>query len=129
MEKKLPINCDIQYMKKDYLYYGVKGCFEINKPLDSYEMKALLELIRKPYIKINVGEPILDEKEREYLSSIIKPFRNKVKCIEKISNQTGEYIAIELYSFENICLPYFDRNTMYKNMGTGIKYALKELDL
>lgn len=129
MKKKLPINCDIQYMKNDYLYYDVKGCFKINKPLDSYEMKALLELIRTPYIKINVGEPILDEKEREYLSSIIKPFRNRVEYIKKHSETDEEFIIIKLSGFETIYLPYFDRNTMYKNMGTGIKYPLKELDL
>lgn len=129
MEKKLPIKCDILYMKKDYLYYGVKGRFEINKPLDSYEMKALLELIQKPYIKINVGKPILDEKEREYLSSIIKPFKNKVEYIEKHSTISGEYIEIELSNFEDICLPYFNRNTMYKNMEVHRRYSLKELGL
>lgn len=129
MEKKLPINCDIQYMKKDYLYYGVKGSFEINKPLGSYEMKALLELIQKPYIKINVGVPILTEKEKEYLSAVIKPFKNKIKYIskEEYINDT-EYLVIELGN-DNINFPFFDRNKFYRNMELEKQYTIEELDL
>lgn len=80
-----------------------------------------------------VEEEILDEVEREYLSSVIKPFRNKVQYIEK-KGTTGtllpkEYLIISLSTFERIDLPYFDKGIMYKGMEQNKTYTLEELGL
>lgn len=72
-------------------------------------------------------EGILDEKEKEYLSNIVKPFRNKVKHIKKVSC-TDEYIKIVL-SGEVINLPLFEKDTMYKGMENNKNYTLEELGI
>lgn len=81
-------------------------------------------------------EEILDDKEKEYLRAVIKPFRDRVECITKIkSYMKNEYIAIYIKSIdesesgERVPLPYFKKNTMYKGMEQSKKYTLKELGL
>lgn len=70
---------------------------------------------------------ILDEKEKEYLSAVIKPFRDRIEYIMKVEDVL-EYIAIYLKN-ERLPFPYFDKGTMYKGMELNKKYTLKELDL
>ena len=88
-------------------------------------------------------EPILDEEEKEYLSAVIKPFRDSVCYIQKVetTNSDNQFIFIRLKrydceenehestKYEDIDLPYFKANTMYKNMKGDKKYSLKELGL
>ena len=70
---------------------------------------------------------ILDEKEKEYLSAVIKPFRDRIEYIKKVED-IREYIAIYLKN-ERLNFPYFDKGTMYKGMELDKKYTLKELGL
>lgn len=81
-------------------------------------------------------EPILNKTEKEYLSNIIKPFKNKVYYIVKytISFYDGDFIQICVKSNRNnvyqyINFPAFIRDSMYKNMKLCYKYSLKELGL
>lgn len=81
-------------------------------------------------------EPVLDEKEKEYLSAVIKPFRNMVVCICKLELITcNQFIHIKAKrydkdtNYEYINLPIFRKGTMYKNMEVGKEYTLKELGL
>ena len=78
-------------------------------------------------------EPILDDVEREYLSAVIKPFRNKVKNIVKISGigkSKEQYIRIVLGELDFMNFPNFNKNTgMYKGMEADRLYSLEELDL
>lgn len=78
-----------------------------------------------------VENEILDKAEKRYLRGIIIPFKDKVICIRKSRNlmESLEYISIELKGESNICLPYFEPNTMYKGMKLDKKYTLKELNL
>lgn len=73
-------------------------------------------------------EEILDETEKRYLASVIRPFRNKVLVIEKESGNK-EFIKIYLKDEEPILFPYFEKGTMYKGMTKNKKYTLKELGL
>lgn len=76
-----------------------------------------------------IGKPeILDEEEKRYLEGVIRPFRDKVKYIEKIGNSLEEYIWIEIKG-DDIKLPFFKANTMYKSMELEKRYTLKELGL
>ena len=79
--------------------------------------------------EIKIKEDILDEKEKEYLSNVIRPFRNKVKYIQKDYGCKTEYISIELKSNEYVNLPYFEEDTMYKNMELNKEYTLEELGI
>ena len=78
-------------------------------------------------------DPILDDVEREYLSAVIKPFRNKVKCIVKISvigQPEEQYIRIVLGELGFMNFPNFNKNTgMYKGMEADRLYSLEELGL
>ena len=82
-------------------------------------------------------EPILTKEEKEYLSNVIKPFKNRVCYIIKYTNLCAlneEYIQICVKSYNNeldedINLPIFVEGSMYKNMKKVHRYSLKELDL
>lgn len=73
---------------------------------------------------------ILDDTEKRYLKSIIRPFKNKVSHISKEDCYDGDcYISIELDDDGDIYLPYFKKETMYNGMEEDKKYTLKELGL
>lgn len=98
-----------------------KNCAECKKNV----MKWLLE---------EYSEPILDEAEKEYLSEVIKPFRDKVKFIKLPSYDCLNliYTCIRMYDKfggEIVRLPNFKIGTMYKNMKIGREYTLEELGL
>ncbi len=76
-----------------------------------------------------VEKEILDEEEKEYLSNVIKPFRDKVEYIIKFDLLPEEYISICLPEHETINLPCFKRGTMYKGMEIEEEYTLEELGL
>ena len=75
---------------------------------------------------------ILTDKEKAYLSAVIKPFRKKVKCINKIDHDNINqitYIRIDMLNEDFASLPLFEKETMYKGMEVDKKYTLKELGL
>lgn len=74
-----------------------------------------------------VENEILDEEEKEYLSAVIRPFKDRIEFISK-SRMFDDYICIGLND-EAISLPYFKKGTMYKGMELYKKYTLKELGL
>lgn len=75
-------------------------------------------------------EDILIAKEKEYLSNIIKPFRDRVENIEKFDCCFDmESVVIYIKDFVPINLPDFKKNTMYQNMELNERYTLEELEL
>ena len=73
---------------------------------------------------------ILEDEEREYLASVIKPFKNSVHSIAKEDAIRGqERISIYLKDGGSIRFPSFNKSSMYKNMETYKLYKLDELDL
>lgn len=87
--------------------------------------------------EIEIETPyILDEKEKEYLRNVIKPFRNKVISISKYFYVLDNAYYIEIYmksvegifSTEYLRLPLF-KNEMYKGMEKNKSYTLEELGL
>lgn len=85
--------------------------------------------------EVEIEENILNEKEKEYLSAVIKPFRNRVISIEKAGYSDFMFLSIDIHSIsvlrnrETINLPFFQKDMMYKNMIDNFKYTLEELDL
>jgi hypothetical protein len=73
---------------------------------------------------------ILTEKEKAYLSAVIKPFREKVEYVYKICSEIEKKEYLEI-SLENgvISFPYFEKSKMYKGMGINTFYKLEELGL
>ncbi len=78
---------------------------------------------------IEIVKELLNEKEKEYLNNVIKPFRDKVTFIQKNSSRLGEFIRIGIKSDTAINLPYFETGKMYKGMESDINYTLSELEL
>lgn len=77
-------------------------------------------------------EEILDETEKRYLASVIKPFKNKIETIEKtikIGDSSLCYLNMLLKNNDMANLPDFKKNSMYKGMEVNRKYTLKELGL
>ena len=77
---------------------------------------------------------VLTDMEKEYLSNIIKPFRDRIVWIKKIDSpiQNYEYIKI-CYQDNNYTIvlnfPDFKAGTMYRGMKIGKSYTLKELGI
>ena len=95
-------------------------------------LEIVLNLLMGRYEIIKIPKPVLTEKEKEYLSNVIKPFRDKVDSISKRSCDNGQYIAIEIDEpphGSEIFFPYFEQGTMYQGMTVGKYYTLEELDL
>ena len=81
------------------------------------------------YIEDIVNPQILNESERQYLSAVIRPFRDQVRSVTKNPkmNGKGEYIVIDIGI--QMFFPDFKSNTMYKGMDLGKEYTLEELGL
>ena len=72
------------------------------------------------------------DSEKNYLSSIIKPFRDRVIYIGKFTegeDTDKSFIEIGIDGDLEIVLPVFPNNQMYLEMKEDRKYALKELGL
>ena len=129
---------EIKQMKMYYqnrrIYYDKSlGCnlgsirfCDTNKKVVYSDMNLLEE--------IKIKEDILDEKEKEYLRGVIKPFRDRVVFIKKGTTTLlkNEYIEIgyrdDSYP-QRALFPSFKCNTMYKNMESNKEYTLEELGI
>ena len=99
--------------------------FDIIKVERPIEYKTVFERVEDGETKI------LDETEKEYLKTVIKPFKNKVKSICKLQGfrRDTEYLTIYFEDNNNIGFPDFEIDTMYKGMKRDKEYTLKELGL
>lgn len=103
--------------------------YQIKVEIGGCATDEILEWMSLPY-----KEPILNDKEREYLSAVIKPFRDEVKFIELPSYDRPNltYTCIRMYDNcgnKIVRLPIFKRGTMYKGMKLDKNYTLEELGL
>lgn len=137
------MNKNIKLKVGDILTYQISNENVVETTVKGWAGKSIKELenlypsykvleLERPQTIYEVKE-ILDEKEKEYLSAVIRPFKNRVNNISKIKT-INEYICIQLsgiygHTTEEVCLPYFKKDTMYKGMYRGKKYTLKELGL
>lgn len=77
---------------------------------------------------------VLDDVERKYLKMVLKPFHDKVTCVEKLHSYTiggtynNEFLHIKLCDGE-FTFPDFNREKMYTGMELSKKYTLKELGI
>ena len=123
------------------LYADIKGIYNTDScnRLNNYRDDLLdefndndLDIVKVErvgsYTTVFERKDILDEKEKEYLRAVIRPFRKRVTAIVKIPCGSKEYIKIFL-EYDKACLPDFKKETMYKGMQTNKEYTLKELGL
>lgn len=96
------------------------------------QLGKIIKIEEPTYKTVYKAKPeILDEEEKRYLRGVIRPFKNKVKGIEKKEvNEKEEYIYIFLGGItNNFYLPSFEKETMYKGMQIDNRYSLEELGL
>ena len=76
-------------------------------------------------------EPVLDDVEREYLSAVIKPFRENIEYIRKKKSayKDKQFISIGFYDDDYMYFPFFENDAMYKGMEVNKEYSLEELGL
>ena len=122
LEKEVEILNIIPYLNKTEFYCCINE--DILEELVKYKNQ-------KVKLTLEIEEPILDDAERKYLSGVIRPFKNEVECIRKVSNDyyKAEHIVIYFKDRMNMPFPYFKKNTMYKNLELNKEYTLEELGL
>ena len=104
-----------------------RDCWIFNK--DMYSDKFLDQTI-----EVEVPD-ILTKEEKEYLSAVIKPFRNRVTEIFKYNHPYLRKHNISIYYLDEggsnmvVRLPDFPYETMYKGMVAERPYTLEELGL
>ena len=98
---------------------------------NNYYTEDILDWMAEPY-----EGPILDDVEKSYLRSVIKPFRGRVNYIYKTRcGGKGYFIRIVVRStilpsgLDSMYFPAFTGETMYKGMKLNKAYTLKELGL
>ena len=129
-------------LEEEFKIEGEYGCkYKLSKNGLKYWADNLNQWIRACWLEelltgdkkiIKLPKPILTEEEKEYLSSVIKPFRDKVSLISKRSNDNGQFISIEIEEKphnNNMFFPYFEEGSMYKGMEIKKYETLDELGL
>ena len=144
--KKSPVGTKVTFENKNCKNILLK--YELNKfinlsairdirYLDNFKdnlgyLGKIIKIEEPKYTTVYESKPeILDETEKRYLRSVIRPFRDKVDYIvkQKSGAINKEYILIHFPNNLNISFPYFKPNTMYKGMALDKAYTLEELGL
>lgn len=112
------------------------GMFSQGENNEWEESSLLYDILLGEYEIKKIPEPALTEEEKEYLSYVIKPFRDKVNYIRKgtpydyfCETRDSEYIEIEVGGNHSMYFPHFKTNSMYKGMTLDRRYSLEELGL
>ncbi len=122
---KLEKETIITNVKRNAVYFTLI----CNSVLSQKEYEKFCDFMnRKVKLTLEVEEPILDDAERKYLSGVIRPFRNRIKCILKYNAMNKEWIIIKTNDF-NMPFPQFKKGSMYKGMELNKEYSLEELGL
>ena len=127
LDPKVTLESDYRFTEKGLMRYH-----KINEEWEYAIYDTFLHLLDGKYEVVKISESILTEQERNYLSQVIKPFREKILHISKLSSKDGESICIDIrYDWEedSIVLPKFAAGTLYKGMEIGKEYSVKDLDL
>lgn len=128
------IKLDSNIILESEYRFTEKGLMRYHKFIEQWDFAiydTFLHLLDGKYEVVKIPESILTEQEKFYLSTVIKPYRKKVKYICKLTyyDYDKEYLYISLNDGTTTRLPDFDTNAMYKGMELGRYYSLEELGL
>lgn len=92
---------------------------------------------KEPTLISDIYNPrVLDDAEREYLKTVLKPFRGAVKYVAKFpaivsdeDNRNKDYVFVAFYGRGSFVFPNFDAGTMYTGMELNKEYKLYELGI
>ena len=96
--------------------------------IDSISIMTVLEERAKI---IKLPKPVLTDEEKEYLSYVIKPFREDVLKISKFKSKVLKNKEVIGFETPNgfMIFPPFEKDKMYKNMELNKAYTLDDLGL
>ena len=128
------IKLDSNIILESEYRFTEKGLMRYHKFIEQWDFAiydTFLHLLDGKYEVVKIPESILTEQEKLSLSTVIKPYRKKVKYICKLTyhDYDKEYLYISLNDGATTHLPDFDANAMYKGMELGRYYSLEELGL
>ena len=134
-KKWIENNCKKCETCEDCIFVAV-DCFGTSKTNWTMHKEIFNDSFLNQTIEIEMPE-ILDKKEKEYLSAVIKPFRDKVTNIKKEfwATPKRKYIVIEYREDKgdrilvSLCFPDLPNDEMYKGMEDNRPYTLEELGL
>ena len=70
----------------------------------------------------------LTKEEKDYLSEVVKPFRDKIEYIKRLTSDSWD--SIQMITDKGVtAVLFFETDTRYKNMEPDRKYTLAELGL
>lgn len=81
---------------------------------------------------ITYTDTILTNKEREYLSAVLKPWKGEdMEIIKYPSSSSSEYISVRFKNCDRVAMvfPDFKTSEYYKGMKLGTMYPPEELEL
>lgn len=96
------------------------------KPVSALVTECIIAWLDMPH-----PEPILTAAEKSYLAAVIRPFRDRVRYIQKLPDRPYEFIVIKTKTKTAAVteLPIFNEGEMYKGMQLWKAYSLEELGL
>ena len=128
----LGVELDEEFMVKGVCYKFTEKCLMGLNPASGWYLapQTLYNILNGTFKLVKLPKPILDKKEKEYLSYVIRPFRDKIQYLYKTKNDDSEYIEFKFNdAYDFMCFPNFEKGTMYKGMEANRKYSLEELGL
>lgn len=116
------------YGWKSNLKHVENSNFDIVKVYEDFTLQKVL-WERKP--------ELLTEEEKEYLTNLIKPFRNQFRGLEKQHSEETDtyYLVLDVVhckdkdTDDSVYMPNFEKDSAYKGLKTDKYYTLDELGL
>ena len=123
--EKFKVDAEGVILSKSFFFtdYGLFVVGDVN-----FKTGVLNQLLNGEYKVVKIPKQILTDEEKEYLSAVVKPFRDEVKHISKNQYYGEEWIQIRTKSGLAL-LPSFKEGLMYNGMEVGKEYSVKELDI
>ena len=108
-----------KYFLTEYGLFSTDSTVPISTILNDI-LNGQYEIVKLPFA--------LTKEEKDYLSEVIKPFRDKIEYIKRLTFDSMD--SIQIITEKGItAVLFFETDTRYKNMEPDREYTLAELGL
>ena len=122
------------YHGRDYIYSPNNN--DVNHYLSSEVIDMMLDEMISFYNITYDDNSLLTEKEKAYLSAVLKPYKDRVKNIVLYGSLLDGYVYLTVCItskakdyVDSMQFPYFEKGTMYVGMEIEKNYTPSELGL
>lgn len=110
------------------IYHGINCVYHKSYSVEEFTLRWITDFMK--WLEEECVLKILTDKEKAYLSAVIKPFREEVESIKKIDIEEDEQLQLQIPNGLVIMdFPLFKKGAMYRGMEEGREYTLEELGL